>query len=172
MRRLIDRLPISAVEQTINAPAGGSILIKPLQPIVWISVVPPQIVDLPPTAIRFPAVVDSGFNQTLLIQDQQLRDWAGVDPDSLAVFPGETARYGSQAWSFRIADIWLHPYPAQDSTPFCLETHPGILVVTEHQRMQRLPVLGLRALAWNRSALRLEFDGPTIGSVTLEVPTT
>lgn len=41
MPRLIDRLPISSLERTVALPSGGTAVIKPLQPVVWISVAPP-----------------------------------------------------------------------------------------------------------------------------------
>lgn len=103
-------------------------------------------------------------------------EWGGLDPGNLQAFPGETARYGNQTWPFRIADIWLHSAPPGESAvgmseiPYCLETHPGILVVSERERKQRLPVLGMRALAWNRATLRLAFDGPMKGYLSLGVP--
>ena len=176
MGLLIDRLAVPAAERTLPLPSGGSVSIKPLQAVVWISVAPPDVVDLPANALRFPAVIDTGFNQTLLIQDWHLQSWAGVKPADLQTFPGETARYGNQNWPFRIADVWLHAsgLSGADSvkadTPYCLETHPGILVVSERQRRQRLPVLGMRALAWNRIHLCLDFDGPSLGWLSVEAP--
>lgn len=176
MGLLIDQLPVPAAERLVPLPSGGSIAIKSLQPVVWISVAAPQVLDLPANSLRFPAVVDTGFNQTLLIQDWHLESWGGVKLSDLQIFPGETARHGNQAWPFRIADIWLHAHPLNPSPaepsgePYCLETHPRILVVTESERRQRLPVLGMRALAWNRIRLRLDFDGPTMGLLSLEAP--
>ena len=170
----INRIPVPRAERSIKLPTGDTIALKSLQPIVWISVAPPQVIDLPPTAPRFPAVIDTGFNQTLLIQDWHLEKWAGVKSADLQVFPGEAARYGNQTWPFRLADIWLQPadlganLPVVDSEAFCLETHPGILVVRESERRQRLPVLGMRALAWNRVRLTLEFDDPATGWLSLE----
>jgi hypothetical protein len=174
--RLIDRLPIPSLENSFTLPGGLAVPGKALQPIVWISVAPPHVVDLPGTAPRFPAVIDTGFNQTLLIQDWHLQMWGGVNPADLQVFPGEPAHYGSQAWHFRIGDIWLHPNQpgeaaiAENSRPFCLEVHPGILIVSEQERRQRLPLLGMRALAWNRLKLRLEFDSPQLGFLSLDTP--
>jgi hypothetical protein len=171
---LIDRLPVPAAERLVPLPSGESILIKSLQPVVWVSVAPPQVMDLPANALRFPAVIDTGFNQTLLIQDGHLESWAGVKLSDLQVYPGESARHGNQIWPFRIADIWLHKHGPDGLTerdpPFCLETHPGILVVAESQRRQRLPVLGMRSLAWNRLRLRLDFEGPTMGLLSLAAP--
>jgi hypothetical protein len=171
---LIERLPVAAVERSLHLHIGETVSVKPLQPIVWISVAPPQVVDLPMNAPRFPAVLDTGFNQTLLIQDRHLNNWGGVNPVDLQIFPGEPARHNDQTWPFLIADIWLHSITSDDPVAvparpaFCLETQPGILVVSESQRKQRLPVLGMRALAWNRIKLGLMFDGPALGWLTLE----
>lgn len=170
MALLIDRLPTPAVERELQLRPGLSVKVKPLQPIVWISLAPPSVLDLPANAPRFPAVIDTGFNQTLLIQDAHLQEWGGVNVGDLETYPGETARYGNQIWHFRMADIWLHSLPENEepaNEPYCLETHPGILVVADTQRRQRLPILGMRALAWNRINLRLEFDGPNMGWMTL-----
>jgi hypothetical protein len=40
---LIDRLPVPAAERSLQLPGGESVAIKSLQPIVWISVAPPQV---------------------------------------------------------------------------------------------------------------------------------
>jgi hypothetical protein len=171
---LLNRISIPAAERLLQLKTGGIVSIKSLQPIVWISVTPPQVIDLPDNSPRFPAVIDTGFNQTLLIQDQHLKEWGGVNPGDLQLFPGETARYGSQTWPFRIADIWLHAIESDNAAvrpireSYCLETHPGILVVSKSERWQRLPVLGMRALAWNRIKLHLEFESAAMGWLTME----
>jgi hypothetical protein len=160
----------------LELPAGGKVSVKPLQPVVWVSVAPPEVVELPIEAPRFPALIDTGFNQALLIQDSHLWLWGGVKPADLQVHPGENARYGDQVWPFRIADIWLHPSGSNDANPvpvaapYCLETHPGILVVPANERRQRLPILGMRALAWNRIRLQLDFDGPDMGWLSMDTP--
>lgn len=177
MPTVIQRSPVPAAEQTFTLPDRSVIRVGEFQPIVWISVSPPQVISLPTAAPRIPALVDTGFNQTLLIQDLHLLHWCGIDPALLQVAPGTGAKYRDQEWSFRIADIWLHAYPtapaaSQESQPLCLEAQPGILVVSEQQRRQRLPVLGMRALAWNRAALRLEFESPTMGLLSIDAPAT
>lgn len=173
MALLIDRLPIPSAKRSIALPGGGTIVAKPWQSLVWISITPPQVLELTPATPRFLAVLDTGFNQTLLIQDRHLEEWAGIKASELDVFPGESAVYGQQVWPFRMADIWLHAnVPGQqDSTSniqsMCLEAHPGILIVSERERPQRLPLLGMRAMARNRMQLQIEF--PTAASGFLSV---
>jgi hypothetical protein len=55
-----------------------------------------------------------------------------------------------------------------ESEAYCLEAHPGILVVSEHQRRQRLPILGMRALAHNKLKISLEFANPNLGHLTID----
>jgi hypothetical protein len=175
VQHVIRELPVWATAQSHALSSGDVVAIKPFQPIVWISVTSAQDLAVPDGSRRFPAVIDTGFNQTLLIQDTQLRSWAGIDPSGLQLFPQERVQYGALTWSFRIADLWLHPNIAasdkpSDETPHCLEAFPGILVVNEQERIQRLPVLGMRALAWAKARLALAFDGPTLARLDLHLP--
>lgn len=100
--------------------------------------------------------------------------WAQLRAESLEIFPGEIARFETQQWPFRMADIWPHPNVpgdqaiAFDKPAFCLEAHPGILVVSESQRKQTLPIIGMRALARNRLNVLLQFQNPTLGHLTIE----
>lgn len=173
MALLIDRLPIPAEKRSIALPGGEAIDAKPWQALVWISITPPQVLELTRAIPRFPAVLDTGFNQTLLIQDRQLEEWAGIKASELDVFPGESTVYGNQVWQFSMADIWLHAnVPGQQEVgpnpaTFCLEAFPGILIVSERERQQRLPLLGMRALARNRMQLNIDF--PTAASGYLSV---
>lgn len=158
----------------MTGPGQEQIRIKPLQPLVWISIAPPSVLELPPLWPRFPAVIDTGFNQTLLMQQHHVQGWAGVSVADLLVFPGEAAGYRGQAWPFYIADIWLHrnisgtqDFGPITTRPYCLETYPGILIVTPEQREQRLPILGMRALARNRMRLDIEFPAASLGHLSV-----
>jgi len=176
MGLIVDRLPVPATERPLAIPGWPSVMSKTLQPIVWISIGRSGVFDLPENAPRIPAVLDTGFNQTLLIQDRHLEDWAGIKLADLPVFPQESATHGTQVWPFRMADVWLHPNvsgrdgAATNERPFCLEMHPGILVVSPRQRQQRLPVLGTRGLARNRVQTTLEFPTPALGFLSIRAP--
>lgn len=176
MRLVINRIPVPGLERNVLLPSGQLIAIRRFQPVVWISISLPAVADLPLSTASFPAVIDTGFNQTLLIQDRHLEQWAGIRAADLRVFPSESAQYGGQVWRFRIADIWLRPNIAgqaevePQSPAYCLETHPGILVLSLSEREQRLPVLGMRALARNRVQLTAEFPTPAQGFLSIQVP--
>ena len=43
--------------------------------IVWVSITRPYVFD-PSEAPRFPAVLDTGFNESFLIAPRHLREWA------------------------------------------------------------------------------------------------
>ncbi len=58
--------------------------IKPYQIIAWFSLTARNVVDLPPQAPRFPAILDIGHNHNFSIQQRHLVEWAGLPADGLS----------------------------------------------------------------------------------------
>ena len=176
MPLVIDRLPIPNSPRNVTLANGDIVEIKPLQPIVWISISPPEIVLPGIDAPRFPAVIDTGFNNTLLIQDSHLERWADLSAGKLRLSPVEPVAIWGQRLHFRLADVWLYshemekPALASNQMPHCLEMHPGIVVVAKEHRELRLPLLGMRGLAWNKTRLEVDFPSGSIGRISLSVP--
>jgi len=131
--------------------------------VVWVSISEAGVEQLHPKAPRFPAVLDIGCNHSFVIRERHLVEWAGIHPGYLRRLR-PTRIYGSASPQMA-ANVWLHPnrsghrddFSAQP--PFLVESEPGIAVVPEAvgHGNPRLPLLGLRALRWNR--LHVTIDG-------------
>jgi len=62
---------------------GRSFSVKRDQIILWISITEKGIPQPDPRVPRFPAILDSGCNYNLLINEQHLTAWAGIQPGYL-----------------------------------------------------------------------------------------
>jgi hypothetical protein len=144
---------------------GRSISILPFQPIVWVSIVSKAPNPFDPRTPRIPAMVDLGFNGTFAIREEQLRQWAGLDP---RMFPRlrQTRLRGVTAEQ-RLANLWLHPNTAHTrdasgADPFRLELSKGIFIMARPPQGEKgdhrphLPLLGVSAL--HRANLTLIAD--------------
>jgi len=103
---VIRRLPFFDDATSLQIPSGSLLSIKPRQIVVWLSIGPP---GSPPPLIpgsRFPAVLDTGFNNSFLIQEEHLMAWCGF---SLADFNGVAvlSAFGKKIPMID-ADLWLH----------------------------------------------------------------
>jgi hypothetical protein len=123
----------------------------PLQILVWVSLGPMGLRDLDPRMPRFPAVLDTGFSETFLIHEQQLRGWAGLRPEHLRSRNQVFRAHGRQI-PVHAANLWLHPNQRGErdllasAAPFFLEVHRGIGICGGSDLFPRLPLLGARAL--------------------------
>jgi len=165
MPTIIDSLPYYDHESTVRIPAGPAIRILHRQIILWVSVTPAPVMNLPSDAKRFPAVFDVGFNDNFLLQENHLRDWAGVDPGSL-VATDRLKVYGISV-PVREANVWIHANVAGfrdrlQSSSFCLELNRGIAVCPDAVGHPRLPLLGLRALERSRVQVMLDTEQRTL----------
>jgi hypothetical protein len=170
MPTIIDASPLSAGEEVFVG--GRAVRLLRGQPVVWLSISPRNVILLPSVWPRFPAVVDTGFNGTVLLGDQQLREWAGVNPRQLAVMTG-----GGAVWridGLRVpalqATVWLHPNrPGQrelsEGEPLALYPSFGILVTPPAATQRRLPLIGTELL--QSCGLRVTFDPLTIDPALL-----
>jgi hypothetical protein len=62
---------------------GRSFSVKRDQIVVWIGITEKGIQDLDPRTPCFPAILDIGCNYNLLINEQHLTAWAGIQPGYL-----------------------------------------------------------------------------------------
>lgn len=62
---------------------GRSFSVKRDQIVVWINITEQGIKQLDPRVPRFPAILDIGCNYNLLINEQHLTGWAGIQPGYL-----------------------------------------------------------------------------------------
>ncbi len=133
------------------------------QIIVWINITEQGIKQLDPRVPRFPAILDIGCNYNLLINEQHLTGWAGIQPGYLRQLV--RMRVAGEPVSHLAANAWLYPnVPGKRDDlaslpPFLLELLPGIAVypAKEGQPLYpRLPLLGLRA--FRRAGLQIAID--------------
>jgi hypothetical protein len=163
MSAILQKLPFYDRPSAVQV-RGQSISIHPDQLIVWVSLSEIGLPQLHPETPRMPAVLDTGCTHSFVIREQHLRDWAGIHPQ---YFPRlkSTRVYGAAAPQLA-ANLWLHAnrpgHSEVDASrpPFRLETQPGIAVVPESvgAGRPRLPLIGLRALRWNRLLLTIDGD--------------
>ena len=142
---------------------GRSFSVKRDQIVVWINITEQGIKQLDPRVPRFPAILDIGCNYNLLINEQHLTGWAGIQPGYLRQLV--RMRVAGEPVSHLAANAWLYPnVPGKRDDlaslpPFLLELLPGIAVypAKEGQPLYpRLPLLGLRA--FRRAGLQIAID--------------
>jgi hypothetical protein len=101
--KIINRLPIS--DQSWNVPTPGGVAeVKPYQMIVLISITDEGIVELPESAPRMPAVLDTGNNHNLAIRQSQVQQWV-----RLALPEKGQVQIGGLNVPRYAAMIWIHP---------------------------------------------------------------
>jgi hypothetical protein len=147
---IIRDLPYSD-QETVVTVRGREYPVFSYQIVLWVSVTPQPVETFDPNTPRFPAVFDTGFTDNFLIGDDQLRQWAGLQPEHLTHvghFRAHRERVPVHA-----ANVWLHSnVPGKrdelaDAPPFCLELYPGVGIAAAGMRASpRLPLLGLRGL--------------------------
>ena len=180
---VLDRLPylpdpqlprgLAPPSAVINL-SGQAVHIKKYQIIVWASLAYQGVRSLPANASRFPAVLDTGTTHDLILREQHLRDWAGVDPKrykpvgAIALDIGTGTGISLEVLPY---NVWLYrnrPFERDQLTaPFCLHVGgvaycpSGGIPVTGSAGVSvilgpRLPVLGLRAFRLARMTLAVD----------------
>ena len=160
MPAILRRLPLYD-HFTAAQVRGPAYRIFPLQIIVWVSIGPKGQERLDPQTARFPAVFDTAFTDNFLIHEQQLRHFAGLQPEHLRRLSEPLRAHG---WEIPLhaANVWIHcNKPGErdqlaDASPFLLELHRGIGVSAGPDVSPRLPLLGARAL--RRAELQVFLD--------------
>jgi hypothetical protein len=117
---ILRKLPFYEDQRTLRIQGGPAVLIKHHQMIVWVSITQAGLLEFPAEARRFPAVLDPGFNDTFLMQEEHFRDWAGLSAQDSNVL-GFLSVYGRHA-PLLDADLWLHGNRAGHRDQFAL--HP------------------------------------------------
>jgi hypothetical protein len=146
---IIRQLPLSDSRTTLPVP-GGSVSLKPLQIPLSVSLTSEDQPSFRPGTPRFPALLDTGFNGTVVLQEQHLNQWAGLRREQL-VRVSEMTVHGHRVPVYA-AQLWLHanvPGAREDSAegrPFGIRLYPGIAVCPRGLSQRRLPLLGLRTL--------------------------
>jgi hypothetical protein len=110
-----------------------------------------------------PAILDTGFDRTLEIDEWHLIRWAGLHKEHLD--PTEKAKsQEGRKYDLCRARIWLHRTPyeglrtSQPRPPLLLEKSTQVRVMAPIGKPHpRLPLLGLTALIANK--LKLALDG-------------
>ena len=150
MPTIIRKLPFYDERTSLPVP-GGTVTVLPFQIVVSVSIALKGDSVLHPRTPRFPAALDTGFNNTFLLQEQHLNDWAGLRREHLVVVDEMTVR-GKKVPVFR-ANVWLQPNipgkreDALGKPAFCIRLSPGIAVSPRGMAEPRLPLLGIRALS-------------------------
>ncbi len=162
MASILRKVPIVDRPGTLTLPDGTAVSIKSDQLILWASVTPSGLADFPAATPRFPVVLDTGFNHTLLMTERHLADWATLKTTDLTWIDLLTA--DGQAIPLRNANVWIHhnqPHsrdPLAGAVPFRLELPEGIGVwPAAIPGARRMPLLGSRAL--RRGGLHLHVNG-------------
>ena len=146
---IIRNLPFSDRPTSLPVP-GGRITILPYQVVLSVSITTQTEKTLHLRAAHFPALLDTGFNKTFLIQEEHLNQWAGLRREHFVQAEEMTVR-GRKVPVVR-ADIWLHPNipgkreDAPGRLPFRIGLFPGIAVSPLGLGEPRLPLLGLQGL--------------------------
>ena len=150
---------------------GHEVSIKADQIIVWVSLAEGGKAGLDQGCPRFPAILDTGHTRNFSIQEQQLVQWAGLDPRMLTGF-GEI-RVGDDRLPLLEANVWLHANVprkrevATDRAPFCLELDAGVAI----DPRTMATALGYRCSVFGRcmAGLRLNIDCQRL-TVTIRTP--
>ena len=141
--KILDRLPFEACDSFIPTHVGP-LHIRPYQIMVWVSLRTKDNLSRP-----FPAVLDTGLNHNLAINESLLHSWLDLTPARFDHWG--FAKIEGEKIPVKMADALLHPNIRGEKTmsgkaPFPLETPQGILIFPKTNVYPRLPILGLRAL--------------------------
>jgi hypothetical protein len=160
MPSLVRQLPFSD-EFTTLVVQGTVYRIFPRQIIVWLSVGRKGVRDLDPRMPRFPAVLDTGFTDNFIMHEQQLRRFAGLEPQHLQRL-NDSLRAHGRPIPLHAANLWIQSNRTGErdqvvGVPFLLELHRGIGLTTDSDLYPRLPLLGGRAFRQNKLQVHLDF---------------
>ena len=146
--------------------------------VVWVTVAArtslhPAAPSIPGNARRIPAVIDTGFNDALLLNERHLIDWLGLSTkdfpvrnELLHLFHRSLIKNPTKAGQHDLTTtevtipihegfVWLHRPIPQSRDQFSnlaaewLHVHPGIAVCPYETGYPRLPLLGLRLFTDN-----------------------
>ena len=161
MPAILRKLPFYDRFSTVQV-HGRPLRIFPYQILVWVSLGPRGVRRLDPLTPRFPAVLDTGFTDSFLIHQQQLRAFASLHAEQLMRFHQDLRTHGRQI-PLHVANLWIHPNkPGErdrfaNAAPFLLELHRGIGICHDTDLYPRIPLLGARALRQAQLQVSLDY---------------
>lgn len=163
MPTILRRLPFYENATTLRIPGGPAISIRHDQLVLWVSISPVNRAAWPGSSQRFPALLDFGFNGSLLLREDHLDQWVKGQIDEKN-FPllGAVTVDGQNVPAFE-ADLWLYSNipgfrdQIADTPPIRLELVGGMILCPASISRFHLPLLGVSALRKNR--LRLLVNG-------------
>jgi hypothetical protein len=146
----------------IDPSTGAAIPVLHDQIIFWVALAParlPSAAGLP----LIPVLLDTGFNDGLLIQQQQAEGWSGLALVARLGLMGKRHQVGPDVIPGRSADLWLYPNvpgaadPDPAGTPVKLELPNGAVITLPGSPLKKdKPLLGLLAVAHNGLTVRLD----------------
>jgi hypothetical protein len=161
MAVVIDHLPFRPYETYLSLPGRSErILVLPRQIILWLSVTTPEV-ENPGSEHRFPAVLDTGLNESLVINRSHLEEWAGLQERDLPLADDARIRVYNRVVYPRDVGLWLYqnlPFTNSEvsgTPPLPMEVDAGILISPERNK-PRLPVLGMRAIETSRLVVTID----------------
>lgn len=155
MTWIVNRCPFFEKETQVAVP-DGSIVVRPYQMVLWVSLQVRETISRP-----FPAVFDTGHSHNFSLRTEHLEKWAGVKTSDVPRIGA--AKVNERPVALVRATVLLHRNVrgARDELrgePWPLEITEGIAL---HERgdpfAPRLPILGLRAIV--KAGLRAVTDG-------------
>lgn len=117
-------------------------------------------------AALFPVLIDTGFNEAFLMQQRQAEEW--MTPTVFATFKttGSRLKIGQEvmlAWDIA---LWVYPNvpgtrePDPSQSPVWIDLPPGVMLTPPGSAYTKeKPLLGLRAIRFNRLSLRIDGVG-------------
>jgi hypothetical protein len=140
---------------------GAALGTREHQIVGWLSLSHPETTDWDARFAILPVILDSGNSSGLLITQQHLRQWAGLNYNDLPRLGTARLNKSKEEVVTRAARIWLHrnrpdsKEPA-DILPFSIELENGIIVCKgDEPYAPRLPTLGLKAIVENRLCISI-----------------
>jgi hypothetical protein len=153
----IARVPLVGADRVVS-PGGVDVALRAYQAVVWVRLVTWVGPSLP-DAVPFPAVVDTGNNNSFLIPGPFFRAWARVDYRDLR--PGRSVRVNGLPLKFYGLNLDLLRFHNGEPTTRVaahLQTDQGVMIIPDAlvPSFPRLPVLGVRCLTVNRVTFTLD----------------
>ncbi len=131
------------------------------QIMVWASLAPLSLLSPPPDFPVFPLLIDSGFNDSFLMQARQA--WSWMTPTVCRQLPQNRHRLPVQNAYLpnRSAAVWIYPNqpgsrdPSTHVLPVRLELEFGVTLVPPGPYAREKPLLGVRAIRYNKLNIRI-----------------
>jgi hypothetical protein len=148
---IIRKLPYDDRHTKLTLPGGDNVLVLPYQIVIWISITPTNVKAVSKSTPRLPAVIDTGFNHSLLIREEHLSNWAGLAIEQLSPLATQITAYDRRV-RLRAANVWLYSNRSGkrdellNKPPTQLPLYQQVAVCPSDVESPRLPLLGLRAL--------------------------